>query len=47
MEEDKLIVRAREEREKIFLKYDKGRSPGADIDEWEDPKLERYDLIDR
>ena len=47
MDEDKLILRAREEREKIFQRYDKGRSPGADIDEWEDPGLELYHQLDR
>lgn len=36
MDTDTLIARANEEREKIFLKYERGREAGAEIDSWED-----------
>lgn len=35
MDEAALVARANEEREKLFLRYDHGREPGADIDPWE------------
>ncbi|KAK3097429.1 hypothetical protein FSP39_009575, partial [Pinctada imbricata] len=41
------IRRAAVEREEIVAKYDKGREEGAQIDEWEDPKLELYHVMDR
>uniref|UniRef100_A0A182VXT3 Rab-GAP TBC domain-containing protein n=1 Tax=Anopheles minimus TaxID=112268 RepID=A0A182VXT3_9DIPT len=47
MDEEALIARAKEEREKIFQRYDKGREPGAEIDSWEDPTFEVYQLTDR
>lgn len=36
MDDELLISRAREERKKIFERYDKGRSADNDIDPWED-----------
>lgn len=46
MDTDSLITRANEEREKIFLKYERGREAGAEIDSWEDftvyEKTDRY-----
>lgn len=47
MEEDQLIERAKTEREKIFERYDKGRTPEAVIDEWEDANLPLYYRLDR
>ena len=36
--------RARHERCQIVAKYDRGRADGAEIPDWEDPKLEIYHL---
>uniref|UniRef100_A0A182JNQ2 Rab-GAP TBC domain-containing protein n=1 Tax=Anopheles christyi TaxID=43041 RepID=A0A182JNQ2_9DIPT len=47
MDEEALVARAKEEREKIFQRYDKGREPGAEIDPWEDPQFEVYHQTDR
>lgn len=47
MEEDALIARAKEERAKIFQRYDLGREQGAVIDPWEDPAFEVYHQTDR
>uniref|UniRef100_A0A182F9E9 Uncharacterized protein n=1 Tax=Anopheles albimanus TaxID=7167 RepID=A0A182F9E9_ANOAL len=47
MDEESLIARAKEEREKIFQRYDKGREAGAEIDPWEDPQFEVYHQTDR
>lgn len=47
MDEDALINRAKEERTKIFDRYDLGRDPGAVIDSWEDPAYEVYHQTDR
>lgn len=46
-EEDALIIRAKEERAKIFQRYDLGREQGAVIDAWEDPTFEVYHQTDR
>jgi len=47
MDEEALIARANEEREKIFQRYERGREAGADIDPWEDPEFDVYQRIDR
>ena len=47
MDEDALIARAKEERAKIFQRYDLGRNAGAVIDPWEDPMYEVYHQTDR
>ena len=47
LETEALIARANEEREKIFLKYERGRDPGAEIDPWEDPDFVVYLHTDR
>lgn len=47
MDEEALVARANEEREKLFLRYDHGREPGANIDPWEDPGFEVYHQTDR
>ncbi|XP_055637351.1 uncharacterized protein LOC129776011 isoform X2 [Toxorhynchites rutilus septentrionalis] len=47
MDEDALIARAKEERAKIFQRYDLGREQGAIIDIWEDPAYEVYHQTDR
>ena len=44
MDEETLLARANDERNKLFDKYAKGREPGAEIDRWEDPGNE-YTLI--
>ena len=45
--ERELLLRSRQERLAIVAKYDKGREPGAQIDDWEDPKNELYHTQDR
>lgn len=47
MNEDNLIIRSVEEREKIFKRYEFGRKEGAAIDPWEDPGFEVYHTTDR
>jgi hypothetical protein len=47
MDEETLVARANEEREKIFERYDRGREPGNHIDPWEDPQFSVYDKTDR
>lgn len=47
MDEKALIARAKEERTKIFQRYDLGREQGAVIDPWEDPAFEVYHQTDR
>jgi hypothetical protein len=42
-----VLERARLERFEIVSRYDLGREEGADIDDWEDPKLEIYHTQDR
>ena len=46
-DEAEMRARAREERQSIVEKYDKGREEGAVIDDWEDPRLEIYHSQDR
>lgn len=46
MNEDDLLKRSAEEREKIFRRYEQGRE-GAEIDPWEDPGFEVYHTTDR
>ncbi|CAH1159098.1 unnamed protein product [Phyllotreta striolata] len=46
MNEEDLVKRSAEEREKIFLRYEQGRE-GAEIDPWEDPGFEVYHTTDR
>lgn len=47
MEEERLIQRAQEERQKIFERYARGRSSDNDIDPWEDPAFEIYHQTDK
>lgn len=47
MDEGALLIRANEERGKLFERYDRGREPGAEIDPWEDPTFEIYHQTDR
>jgi len=47
MNEEELVKRAAEEREKIFKRYEHGRADGAEIDPWEDPAFEVYHTTDR
>ncbi|XP_060520365.1 USP6 N-terminal-like protein isoform X2 [Cylas formicarius] len=46
MNEEDLLKRSAEEREKIFKRYEQGRE-GAEIDPWEDPGFEVYHATDR
>lgn len=46
-EEREAVARARAERLEIVARYDQGRMEGAQIDDWEDPKLELYHMQDR
>ena len=45
--EAELRERCRVEREAIVEKYDLGREEGAKIDDWEDPKMDLYHILDR
>lgn len=47
MDEELLLSRAREERVKIFERYDRGRSAENQIDPWEDPAFEIYHQTDK
>ncbi|KAK4877243.1 hypothetical protein RN001_009749 [Aquatica leii] len=47
MNEEDLIKRSAEERDKIFRRYERGREEGAEIDPWEDPSFEVYHATDR
>ena len=42
-----LLEKSRLERQEIVARYDLGRDEGAQIDDWEDPKLEVYHKQDR
>lgn len=42
-----LLLRAREEREKIFQRYDRGTDPSNDVDPWENPSFEVYHYTDK
>ncbi|XP_049818662.1 USP6 N-terminal-like protein [Aethina tumida] len=46
MNEEDLLKRSAEEREKIFRRYEQGRE-GTEIDPWEDPGFEVYHTTDR
>lgn len=47
MNEEELLQRAIEERDKLFKRYEQGRDGGAEIDPWEDPGFEVYHATDR
>lgn len=48
MNEEALLARASEERERIFQRYERGRENLAgQIDPWEDPEFEEYHKTDR
>lgn len=47
MDDELLVSRARDERKKIFERYDKGRSADNNIDPWEDAALEIYHKMDK
>lgn len=46
-DEDYLLRIAQEEREKLFVRYEKGRESGIEIDPWEDPGFEIYHQTDK
>lgn len=47
MDEEILLIRAKEEREQIFERYAKGRQTDNSIEPWEDPSLEFYHRTDK
>lgn len=47
MNEEELLLRAREEREEIFERYEKGRQNNNLINSWEDSTFEIYHRADR
>lgn len=47
MDDEALLARAKDEREKLFERYEKGREKGAEIYPWEDPVLEYIPKVDR
>lgn len=47
MENERLIERAREERQHIFERYKRGRSAENKIDDWEDPDFTIYHQTDK
>ncbi|KAJ0183808.1 hypothetical protein K1T71_000231 [Dendrolimus kikuchii] len=48
MNEEALLARASEERERIFQRYERGRENlDGQIDPWEDPEFEEYHKTDR
>ncbi|XP_031616395.1 USP6 N-terminal-like protein isoform X2 [Contarinia nasturtii] len=47
MNENELLLRAKEERDEIFDRYDKGRDSSNYINSWEDTKFEVYHRADR
>lgn len=46
MNEEVLLLRAKEERDNIFERYDKGRECDNTIEPWEDPGFEVYHRTD-
>lgn len=47
MDEAELLSRAKEERNQIFERYDKGRQSDNLINSWEDTSFEVYHRADR
>lgn len=47
MNENDLLLRAKEERDEIFERYDKGRDGDSLINSWEETKFEVYHRADR
>ncbi|XP_055313838.1 USP6 N-terminal-like protein isoform X2 [Sitodiplosis mosellana] len=47
MNENELLLRAKEERDEIFERYDKGREDNSLINLWEETKFEVYHRADR
>lgn len=47
MDDNQLMQRAQEEREKLFERYTLGRSSENEIDPWEDPSFEIYHQTDK
>lgn len=47
MNENDLLLRAKEERDEIFERYDKGRDGNSLINSWEETKFEVYHRADR
>lgn len=47
MNENELLERAKEEREQIFERYDRGRQNDNIIESWEDPAFDIYHRADR
>lgn len=47
MNENDLLMRAKEERDEIFARYDRGRENADSINKWEEPSFEMYHHADR
>lgn len=47
MNENELLIRAKEERDEIFERYDRGRESASGINSWEDTSFEVYHRADR
>lgn len=47
MNESDLLVRAKEERDEIFARYDRGRENANLINKWEESSFEVYNRADR
>lgn len=47
MNESDLLLRAKEEREEIFARYDRGRENADSINKWEEVSFELYNRPDR
>lgn len=47
MNENELLLRAKEERDEIFERYDRGRESGSVINSWEETSFEVYNRADR
>lgn len=47
MDEDDLLLRAKDERDEIFARYDRGREHADLINKWEEPSFEMYNRADR
>lgn len=47
MDEEILLIRAKEEREQIFERYAKGRQADNNIEPWEDPSFDVYHRADK
>lgn len=47
MDENDLLLRAKEERDEIFARYDRGRENADLINDWEEGSYEIFNQLDR